>query len=161
MRQTTWAILLVVGALTLATLACGGSDNSGVKVDDAAPAPTKEPPKVVTYSAGDVIEVKDHTIVLNTAELSGSVLQANFTIENKGSDDLNVSTLLSFSVKDDEGTKLETEIFECGASLGGTILAGDKSKGDICWKATGNNPYKIYYEASLLGSGAIVWQVDP
>ena len=159
MKQTWQAVSIVIGVLVLATLACGGS-NTGVKVDEVDTA-TKAPAEVETYGVGDVIEVKGQTIVLNSVELTGKILQANFTVENKGDDEFTVSTILSFSAKDDEGTKLEEDIFDCSPGLGGTILAGDKSKGNVCYETTGNAPYKIYYEATLFGSGAIVWLVNP
>lgn len=152
-------LIVVIITLGLATLACG-SDQSGEKVDEKEVA-TKPPPKVETYKAGDVIKVKEHTIVLNEATISAGILKANFTVENKGSEDLNVSSLLSFNAKDDEGSKLEQEIFDCDtSSLDGTVLPGDKLKGSICYKGATATPIKIYYEASLLGSGAVVWEVS-
>jgi hypothetical protein len=154
------AVLLVVVVFAMAALACG-SDNTGEKVDEAPPAATEAPPKVETYNAGDVIQVKDHTIVLNSTEFAGNLLKANFTVENKGSEDLNLSSMLHFTAKDDEGSKLEQEIFECDPLLDGSTLPGDKTKGYVCWKTTGNAPYKVYYEASLFGSGAVVWQAQP
>jgi hypothetical protein len=97
---------------------------------------------------------------LNSAQNQGGILKANFTIVNKGSSDLNVSSLLSFDSKDNDGTKLESAMFDCGSSsLDGKILAGDKLKGDICWKSTSLAPFKIYYTAKLFGSGAVVWEV--
>ena len=159
MKQAWQAVSIVIGVLILASLACGGS-NTGVKVDEVDTA-TKAPAKVETYDVGDVIEVKGQTIVLNSVELTGKLLIANFTIENKSDGEFTVSTMLSFSAKDDEGTQLEEDIFDCDPSLGGTILAGDKSKGNVCYETTGNAPYKIYYEAALFGSGAVVWAVNP
>lgn len=111
------------------------------------------------FNVGDVVEVKDHTIRLNSVEYKGNILDANFTIVNQGESDLAISSFLSFSAKKEDGTKLEQEIFDCGSSsLDGSIIPGDKLKGDICW--SGANPedgIKIYYEASLFGSGATVW----
>ena len=152
--------LLALAMLILATLACG-SDSSGEKVGEATPGAPAEPPKVEVYDIGDIIQVGDHTIVLNSAEFRGNVLEANFTIENQGADDLNVSSLLSFTAKDNEGSKLEQEIFDCGSSgLDGKVLPGDKLKGSICWSGvSATDSVKIYYEANLFGSGAVVWEV--
>jgi Uri superfamily endonuclease len=103
--------------------------------------------------------LEDHTIRLNSIEYQGTVLIANFTIENLGTSDLNVSSMLSFSAKKDDGTKLDQEIFDCGTSnLGGSVLPGDKLRGNICWSgASPEDDIKIYYEASLFGQGAVVW----
>jgi hypothetical protein len=152
-----WYILLVVSALVLAALACGGS-NTGQAVGTSVLKATAVPPTQAIYKAGDVIQFKDHTITLNSTTLQGGILQANFTIINTGSADLNVSSIMSFSAKDSEGTKLEEDIFNCGSALGGKVLPGDKLKGDICWKAT-TLPVKIYYEPELFGTGATVWEV--
>ncbi len=150
--------LLATVVLVAASLACGSS-NTGQKVGESGTSPTSAPPTVEVYQAGDIIQVGEHTIVLNSAEFQGNVLKANFTIENKGSSDLTISSMLNFEAKDSEGTKLEQEIFDCGPGLDGKILPGDKLKGDICWSGAVTDVIKIYYTAELFGSGAIVWEV--
>jgi len=160
-RNTLYALLVALIVLASASLACGSS-NTGTKVDtkSTTQSATAAPAKVEAYKAGDVVQVQDHTIVLNKAEVQGGVLKANFTIENKGSQDLAVSSMMSFSAKDSEGSKLEQAIMDCSSSsLDGKVLPADKLKGDICWKAPTGDTFKIYYEASLFGSGAIVWEV--
>jgi len=151
-------IALVV--LILVTLACGSS-NSGQKVGEATTtSPNSAPAQVTTYKVGDVVQVGDGTIVLNSAVLQGGKLQANFTIENKGATDMNVSSMLSFTAKDSDGTKLESNFMDCGSSsLDGKILPNDKLKGDVCWQGAKTNSVKIYYEAELFGSGAVVWEI--
>jgi len=60
-----------------------------------------------------------------------------------------------------DGTSLEQEFFDCGSSMDGTIIPGDKLTGDICWIIT--NPedgIKIFYEPNLFDEGAVVWIVD-
>ena len=119
----------------------------------------KEPkPSIEIHQVGDLIEVDEHTIRLNSVEYQETVLIANFTIENQGSSDLNVSRMLSFSARKSDGTKLEQEIFDCGtSSLDGKVLGGDRLRGSICWSGIGpDDGTKIYYEAELFGSGAVV-----
>ena len=124
------------------------------------PAPTSAPASVQIYKIGDIVQVGNVTVVLNSANLQGGKLSANFTIENKGSKDLAVSSLLSFSAKDSEGTKLDQDIIDCGTgSLDGKVLPGDKLKGNICYGGVKTSNAKIYYEAELFSSGAVVWQV--
>ncbi len=146
--------------LLIAALACG-SDNTGVKVDEQESSATEPPVALETFSTGDVIEVEDHTIVLNSVSLTADVLKANFTVENIGTSEINVSSLLSFSARDDDGAKLEIEIFDCSPGLDGSVLVGDKLKGDICWSGLSSENAKIYYESNLFGSGAVVWEVQP
>jgi hypothetical protein len=151
-RQTE--LLVAIGLLAAVALACGDS-NTGSKVGTAAaPAATA---KAQIYAVGDVVQVQDHTITLNSATLTDSALKANFTIENKGTKDVAVSSIMSFSARNSEGTKLDQE-YGCGASMDGKVMPGDKLKGDICWNGA-VKPIKIYYEANFLSSGAVVWEV--
>lgn len=111
------------------------------------------------FEIGDLVEVEEHQIRLNSVAYEGDVLVANFTIENMGSSDLNVSSLLSFSAKRGDGTLLDQEFFDCGTSgLDGSVLPNDLIRGDICW--SGANPedeIRLYYGASLFGQGAVIW----
>ena len=169
-RKNLFFILLAVFAVFLASLACGSSNEGTVITPDTQdsaqtemPADVAEPednkPAYEIYEVGDLIEVKEHTIRLNSIEYQGSVLVANFTLENHGSSDLSVSSLLSFSAKKSDGTLLEQEYFDCGKSgLGGSVLPGDKLRGDICWSgANSGDDVKIYYESNLFSQGAVVW----
>ena len=117
--------------------------------------------KVDVYKVSDLIQLQDHTIVLNNAEFLGNVLKANLTIENQGSSDVDVSSMLSFYARTRDGSSLEQEYFDCGTSFDGSVIPGDKLTGDICW--SGANPedgIRIYYEDELFGSGAVVWLVE-
>ena len=167
-NRSLYHIILAIAVLLLASLACGGS-NEGTVITPAAQeaeepeeeaAAQEEPqPAFEIYEVGYLIEVKDHTIRLNSVEYRGTVLVANFTLENLGSSDLNVSSILSFSAKKGDGTLLEQEYFDCGTSgLDGSVLPGDKLRGDICWSgASQDDGIKIYYESNLFSSGAVVW----
>ena len=169
-HKNLFFIFPAVIVLLLASLACGSSNEGTVitpapqdlsesEVSSDVTQPEEEKPAYEIYEVGDLIEVKEHTIRLNSIEYQGSVLVANFTLENHGSSDLNVSSILSFSAKKADGTSLEQEFFDCGNSaLDGSVLPGDKVKGDICW--SGANPdseIKIYYESNLFSQGAVVW----
>lgn len=154
-RIQLFAIVLVI---VLITLACG-STTTGEKVGESNPAATSAPVTVQTYKVGDVVKVEDYTLTLNTADVTGSKLVANFTFDNTGgSKEQIVSSIISFSAKDLDGTKLEFSFCD-GSGLDGKVLAGDKLRGDLCWD--GVKPdlgLKIYYEV-MLSSGAVVWQV--
>jgi hypothetical protein len=176
-RKNLYHVALAILVLLLASLACGDS-NEGTVVTPAAQeveptqvsatdeAEPEEPeqeeeskPDFEVFEVGDLIEVQEHTVRLNSVEYQGTMLVANFTFENHSSSDLNVSSMLSFSAKKGDGTLLEQEIFDCGTSgLDGSVLPGDKLRGDICWSdASPDDEVKIYYESSLFGQGAVVW----
>ena len=152
-------IFLAFIVLVAAALACG-SDTSGEKVGENEPAPTTTPAQLEVFGVGDIIAVKDHTIVLNSYEFQGNNLSANFTVENSGSSEITISSLISFEAKDDDGTKLKIEIFDCGPGLDGTVLAGDKLRGNICWSGAATDIVRVYYSADLLGSGRVVWELE-
>jgi hypothetical protein len=155
-----YLVLMPIIALIFSTLACGTS-NTGTKIGDAtsvAPA-ASEGQQLQTYKVGDVVEVQDHRITLTGVNYSGGILKTNFLIENTGTKELNVSSILLFEAKDDNGTKLEQDIF-CGSSVDGKVLAGDKLRGDICWKLSSPMNTKLYYKPNVLGSGAIVWEIN-
>jgi len=176
--------LVVVGALILASIACSSSgDNTGKKVGEItntqepaqvgkpttensqppASQPTEKPsptPKQESFKTGDVIELKDTRIALNGGEYTGKILKLNFSILNTGSDDLNVSSMLSFSAKDGEGSKLDQEIIDCGTSIDGKVLPGDVVRGDVCYTMANPGKFKVYFENNLFSSGAVVWDLD-
>lgn len=176
-HKNMYYIALAIAVLLLISLACGSSNEGSVitpsaQEDEQTEAPAAEvaepgeaeqeeepKPAYEVFEVGDLIEVKEHTIRLNSVEYQGTSLVANFTFENHGSTDLNVSSLLSFSAKKGDGTLLDQELFDCGtSSLDGSVLPGDKLKGDICWSgASPDDEIKIYYESSLFSQGAVVW----
>ncbi len=174
-KKRFFNVAILIFSIFFLTLACGSS-NEGTLVTQESQAPAADedgsesaPEESVpedsqsgfdVYQLGNAINVEDHIIRLNSVEYQGNVLVVNFLIENQGTTDVNVSSLLSFSAKKSDGTLLEQEIFDCGtSSIDGSVLPGDKLRGDICW--SGANPedgIRIYYEASLFGSGAVVWE---
>jgi uncharacterized Zn finger protein len=180
-KHNHYIVVLLIVLLFAVSLACGGSNEGTILTPESRETTnsdevqsSEEPsaeqttteeeqssssPKLETYQVGDIVEIKDHTIRLNSVKYQGNVLAANFTIVNLGASDLSISSMLSFSAKKSDGTKLDQEIFDCGTSgLDGKILPGDKLTGDICWSGTSpENGNRLYYEASLFGSGAVVW----
>lgn len=155
MNRSLYAAIALIFLLAVG-LACGSS-NTGTQIGINAPAAAATVPQIQVYHIGDVIQVESHTIVLNEAQIVNGNLQANFTVENKGTSDMTVSSMLSFEAKNSDGTKLDQEIFDCpSGQLDGKVLPGDKLKGNVCWKGAAAG-VRIYYTASLFGSGAVVW----
>ncbi len=145
-------ILVPVIVFALVIIACGSSSNTGEKVGEVntSPSPTK------TSTTGEKVGEVNTTLWTMLLDL----LKVNFLVDNTGSTDLSVSSMISFSAKSDDGTKLEQEYFDCGASLDGSVLPGDKLRGDLCFKLPAPGLFKVYYESSLFSSGAVVWAFD-
>ena len=160
---------IYIAIFVLFTLACLCSSQSPSttpqKVGDNTTVPNAGPttPAVQIYKIGNVIQVGTSTVALNSATIDASnMLHANFTIENKGSKELNVSSMLLFEAKGNDGTKLEQEFIDCeSGGLDGTILPGDKLKGNICWHGVTTDSVKIYYQANLFSSSqnTVVWEI--
>ena len=157
MIHKRYALALAIAILALAILACGET-TTGKVVATTEPGKPTATVGVAVYRVGDVVQVKDHTITLNGAEIRGGELIANFTIENKSDKDLNISSMIDFSAKNADGEKLNLAMCD-DAAIDGKILPGDKSKGNACWKTSTTASVKIYYSPSLFGSGAIVWEL--
>jgi hypothetical protein len=114
-----------------------------------------------THQIGEVVVIKELTITLNSATIKGNYLRANFTLVNNSPKEEPVSSVMEFSAKADDGTKLDIEIFDCGTNtLGGTVLPGDKLRGDICWKNATPSPIKIYFTPTFFDSESVIWQVQ-
>jgi hypothetical protein len=123
------------------------------------PMPTTAASVKDAHKIGEVVELSDQRITLNSATISNKILKANFTIENTSTKDIDVSSMLSFEAKNGDGEKLDNNIFDCGTSLDGKIIAGDKLKGDICWNTGGRNDVKLYYQSNLFEGGTVFWVV--
>jgi hypothetical protein len=162
MKKNSIKLFLAVIVLVLASIACGSSTAGGEVVSTVASGsqPTSGSSQVQTHNIGDVIQAGTINVTMNSASISGGVLTANFTVENKGTESITVSSLMSFEAKADDGTKLEVDIFDCtSGSLDGTVLANDKLKGNICWKGVTTSAAKIYFTPELFGGTVIVWEV--
>lgn len=151
-------IVIAISVLVISVLACGTA-TAGGQVVSTAGAPTPTTPPMQINNIGDVVQTGTQTITLNSAQITGGTVQANFTIENKGSESLVISSIISFEAKNSDGTQLNLEM-SCGSgSMNGTVLAGDKLKGDICWSGAITDSAKIYYTPELFGGTVIVWEV--
>ena len=64
-------------------------------------------PEILVFQVGEIIQGQDHTIRLNSIEYQGTVLVSDFTVENLGDSDIDMSSMLSWSAKKSDGTKLK------------------------------------------------------
>lgn len=76
----------------------------------------------------------------------------DITIENTGSNELNISSIMSFDLKDDNGEKgnLEITLDAINSSLDNSIMANDKLKGQIAYDVKDSEKYYLYYQDSLI-----------
>ena len=78
-------------------------------------------------------------------------LLIDLTIENTGSDELSVSSIMTFSLKDSSGEKGEYALLtnSISSQLDGSIMAGDLLKGQIAFDVKESDKYYFYYQDSL------------
>ena len=76
----------------------------------------------------------------------------DLTIENNGSEELNISSMMSFDLKDSNGERgkyaLLTEAIS--SQLDGSIMSGDLLKGQIAYDVKDSDTFNFYYLDSLL-----------
>lgn len=119
-KRTHWSLVVLV--LLIAALAgCGG----GGSVNDG------------THDTGEVVQVGDLTIVMDSASLMSHRVRANFTIENQGASDLTFDGEAAFTAKgDNTGTDVPLGIDPtCTNVLSGVVPAGGSLSGQLCWRS--------------------------
>ena len=76
----------------------------------------------------------------------------DLTIENTGSEELSISSMMSFDLKDSNGERgsyaLLTE--SISSQLDGQVMAGDLLKGQIAYDVKDSDVFNFYYLDSLL-----------
>lgn len=164
MRRIAACLSLIV--LIGSALACGSNTGKLVNPDGSSAgsssAGATDESYIKFYQVGDVIQVEHHTVTLNSATIKDRILDASFTIENNGDTEIGLSSLASFTARDADGVKLMNTFTDCGGpGLDGKVAPGAKVQGDVCWGIITNaTRFTIYYEASVLASGAAGWQVS-
>lgn len=78
-------------------------------------------------------------------------LLIDLTIENTGSEEQTVSSILDFDLKTPDGEQAESEIFleAIKSQLDGTVMAGDLLKGQIAFDVKSSDSYYFYYENDI------------
>lgn len=79
-------------------------------------------------------------------------LLIDLTIENNGEEDLAISSLLTFDLKNSEGEKGNYAMLtnSINSQLDGSIMPGDLLKGQIAYDVKESEAFNFYYQDSLL-----------
>jgi len=155
-----FVLLVVIG-----TVASMGKKDESQKIKNTA-TETK------TYKIGDVIEIKDITLTINSVSQSeGSKFNepddgniffiVNLTIENKGDKPFNSSSMLHMGLIDAEGYEYNNVInTDAKGKVDGEIGPGRKLRGEVTFEvpkeATG---LEFVYEPNVFGNGQYVIQL--
>lgn len=90
----------------------------------------------------------------------GKFVVANITVENTTGEEITVSSMLNFELKDDEGYSYSTTFLLEGvkAQLDGSVEAGGKLRGEIPFDVPEAERYELHY-ADPFKSGKAIWEV--
>ena len=80
-------------------------------------------------------------------------LVIDLTIENNGSEELAISSMLSFDLKDSTGEQGKYALLtkSINSQLDGSIMANDLLKGQIAYDVKQSNTYNFYFKDNILG----------
>lgn len=136
------------------------------EVENLEPA-KEEPVKKDVFSVGETAEVDGVKITVNSAEttdnaddLFNTAAQLkegkkyeviDITIENTSNEEINVSSMISFEVKDSEGRKGDYQMPTGDGQLDGTVDPGDKLSGQQIYQVPAEGELTMSYQAKLGG----------
>lgn len=123
--------------------------------------PTAQTKAPEVYKVGDTIKVQDHTLSVLAANRGGNKVNVEVQINNTGTKELVVSSLVSFSAKTVAGERLGYAFASGGGQLDGKILPDDKLKGTLSYTVPPDaSGLKLYYTPTLFGQSAVIVALD-
>lgn len=178
------ALLTALG-LFVFVLACGGgsaatsptaNSSAAAPVASDAPAATEAPAVPASYAVGETAELNGLKITVNEfKEVEGTqfmqpeegkrFLVVDVTFENTGSDAATVSSIMNMELKDDTGQSYNIDLGATTASEGkspdGTIVAGDKLRGQVGYQVPTDATGLQWIFKEAIGSNRVVFVVAP
>jgi hypothetical protein len=155
-------IVLIVIIVIATSLNKGGS--SGEKVTSTPSAAAK----VQSFNVGDTIKVGDNLLFkVDSVDSSagdqfqtptkGQYLIVHVTMTNNGKSSVNVSSAISFELRDDTGESFtETILTTAPKPPDGTIAAGDKLAGGLTYDVPKGKTFKLYYKNDVFSGGQVI-----
>ena len=143
------------------------------RIEVAVPTMVVEPTRsaLQKYAVGEIVKIDDVQIIFNEVkEVPGTeyfkpeegnrFISVDLTLENLGSDDFTVSSIMLFTLKDDTGQEYSISISGIaasgGKSLDGTIIPGDKLRGQLVYEIPVNaSGLVLIFEPNILGSSSV------
>jgi hypothetical protein len=172
-------ILLIIGILS----ACGSTDNTSTSLasgsttkntsSQATPTPTPTQPPVAKKNAiGTPVTIDGWKVTINSVKDSqgstyaapqhGTFLEIDVTVENTTSSPINVSSLISFTLKDSSGQKYTEAITDTNAGTppNGTVGAGDKLRGVIAYDVAKGQKFTFSVQPLITSNDLASWDVQ-
>jgi hypothetical protein len=172
---------LLIGLALLALVACGGSQTatktsptaSQPPAAAATPAPAALAPQI--FKPGDQIQIsntKDGTRVLLTVgqpavikpgkydseAKNGEYLGVPITIENQGATPFNVSSMIGFDLRDQDGQGYNTTygVGNAPKAPDGEVAPTLKLAGTLIYDVAPGKAYQLLFKANFLSSGQAI-----
>jgi hypothetical protein len=169
-RFTGLAASCALMALALAILACGGGDaNSGSTTTGGNSTGSSQQQH---FKVGDQVKVGDTFVVtVNSVKTSkgdqfikpksgNMFFVVDVTIKNASKAEQNVSSLLSFEMKDGTGQKYTETILSDLTPPDGKIEAGGLLKGQMPYEVpSSQHDFTFSFQADITSSGQTIWDL--
>lgn len=174
MKKCKWITLLsVTMVLVFAVLALGSTDSTEPEpVDSPDNGAGNGPEEEKVFLIGNSVKMGDLIFTLNSARwCEGDEyfkpnegerwLVLNCTIENKGDESEIISSLLMFTLYDEESYSRDIELFaDTKGSLDGELGAGRTVRGEIAFTVEeGQTQWEFIFEPNVFGFGQAVYKI--
>lgn len=152
------------------------------KVESTTPAspvapvvsePSKEKPRPEIFSVGDTVKMGKFIMTLNSVRWDEGNqfakpdegtrwLVANITLNNESEEPTAVSSLMMFSLIDDEHYSCDWAVFaSTKGSVDGELGPSRSMRGEIAWEVDdGGSAWELVFEPDLFGSGQAVFKIN-
>jgi len=172
-RNVGIAFIALIVVIAVASTMSKGTGTAGTKVDNPPAAATQNNAPattsgVKTFNVGDTIKVGDNMLFkVDSVESSagaqfetptkGQFLIAHVTMTNNGASAVNVSSMLSFELRDDAGESYnETILTTAPKPPDGSIAANDKLAGGLTYDVPKGKTFKMYYKNDVFSGGQVI-----
>jgi len=123
-------------------------------------AASKPPATVAIFKKGDTATVEGQKVTLNEVSKKGAIFVADLTVENTGTKEINVSSLVSFDARDVLGNQGSFAFAET-KGLDGKVAVGSKIRGTVGYAfAADVTGVKLYYDANLFTGQPVAFALD-
>jgi len=167
--MTGFLILIV---LIIVISASGGKDKKTSTTTSGSGSTTQTADTNKEYKVGDTIQLKNHTLTVNTVNKSyksgnqfdkpqdsnNSFVVVNVTLNNTGNDDLSANQF-GFKLEDETGVQRNTTIVTTVADTlqSVTLSKGGKLSGNLVFEAkTGSSVLKLHYQGGVFGGEEVI-----
>lgn len=171
-RSLTLRTLGVMAAAAMVFLACGTSStaNSGTTTGGSGGTSTSAPKH---FKVGDQVKVgSTYVVTVNSVKTSAgddiskpkagnTFLVVDVTLKNVSSAEQNVSSLLSFDLKDGTGQKYTETIVTGATPPDGKIEPGDQLRGQLPYEVPASqHAFAFSFQADITSSGQTIWDLS-